>query len=299
MKDYLAGLVEEARTPAHGRNLAREYLQERILAGLQRAGAMIPLAFQGGTALRILYALPRYSEDLDFALERVPEQYRFRDYLAALTRDFQAEGYSPEVKLNDRRVVNTAFVRFRGLPYELGLSPHPDETLSVKLEVDTNPPKGAGLETTLVRRFLPLQLQHHDRASLLAGKLHAVLQRPHVKGRDLYDLLWYLSAPDWPEPNLTLLGNALRQTGWTGPEPSPSNWRSLVRDRVLSLDWAKVVSDVEPFLERPGDADLITRENLLHLLDSGLVPGSPPHCRTPGPVPYSRPTEEGRCESGP
>jgi hypothetical protein len=48
-----------ARSP--GRNLLREYLQARILAELQRAGAMLSLAFQGGTALRFLYGLPRYS----------------------------------------------------------------------------------------------------------------------------------------------------------------------------------------------------------------------------------------------
>ena len=70
MKDYLRELLRSALTPAHGRNLLREYLQARILAELQRAGAMLSLAFQGGTALRFLYALPRYSEDLDFTLGR-------------------------------------------------------------------------------------------------------------------------------------------------------------------------------------------------------------------------------------
>ena len=65
----------------------------------------------------------------------------------------------------------------------------------------------------MVRRHVLLQLHHHDRASLLAGKLHAVLQRPYVKGRDFFDLLWYLSDPGWPSPNLTLLNRALAQTG--------------------------------------------------------------------------------------
>ena len=87
MKDYLATLVRDAPTPAHGRNVAREYLQARILGGLQRAGAMIPLAFHGGTALRFLYAAPRYSEDLDLALERDQERYDFRAYLRAIESD--------------------------------------------------------------------------------------------------------------------------------------------------------------------------------------------------------------------
>ena len=107
-------------------------------------------------------------------------------------------------------------MRFPGLLYDLGLSGQRSEVLSVKLEVDTNPPAGAGLATTVVRRFVVLQLQHHDKASLLAGKLHTILQRFYTKGRDIYDLLWYLSDPAWPLPNLALLNNALAQTGWQG-----------------------------------------------------------------------------------
>lgn len=78
MKPYLQHLLGEVEEPLQGRHLVREYLQARILESLQRAGAMIPLAFQGGTALRFLYGLARYSEDLDFALERQPEGYDFR-----------------------------------------------------------------------------------------------------------------------------------------------------------------------------------------------------------------------------
>jgi hypothetical protein len=71
-----------------------------------------------------------------------------------------------------------------------------------------------------------LNLHHHDRASMLAGNLHAVLQRPTIKGRDLYDLIWYLSAPDWPAHYLTLLKNALEQPGWAGPHLTPETWRA-------------------------------------------------------------------------
>ena len=81
--------------------------------------------------------------------------------------------------------------------------------LMVKVEVDTKPPAGAVVTTSVVRRHIMLHIQHHDRASLLAGKLHAVLQRPYLKGRDVYDTLWYLSDPTWPAPNFTMLNNAL------------------------------------------------------------------------------------------
>jgi len=244
----------------------REYLQARILGALQRAGAMIPLAFHGGTALRFLFAAARYSEDLDFALEKDKERYDFRAYLRTIQNELTAEGYTLEFKVNDKKTVHSAFVRFPGLLYELALSPHRDEVIAVKIEVDTDPPAGAELTTSLVRRHVTLQLQHHDRASLLAGKLHAILQRAYLKGRDLYDLLWYLSDPDWPPPNLTLLNNALRQTGWAGAPLSEDNWRAALRERLQTVAWEHVVDDVRPFLEASADPSLLTPENLTRVL---------------------------------
>jgi predicted nucleotidyltransferase component of viral defense system len=266
MKDYLAGLVRASPTPAHARNVAREYLQARILGVLQRAGAMIPLAFHGGTLLRFLYSIPRYSEDLDFALERDKARYDLRAYLKAIRSELAAEGYSVELKVNDQKVVHNAFIRFEGLLYELNLSPHRNEVLAVKLEVDTHPPAGAGLATSVVRRYVVLQLQHHDPASLLTGKLHAILQRPYPKGRDIFDLMWYLSDPHWPAPNLTLLNNALKQTDWQGVHLTDDNWRGVVRERLQVLDWRQVIDDVRPFLEPGADPTLLTRENLIRVL---------------------------------
>lgn len=272
MKAYIEQLMRGVADPINGRNLVREYLQARILESLQRAGAMVPLAFHGGTALRFLYAIPRYSEDLDFALERTRNSYDFRAYLRAIQDEFVKEGYQVGIKLNERKTVNSAFVRFNNLLYESGLSAQRDEVLAVKIEVDTHPPVGAGLETTLIRRHVTLRLQHHDRASLLAGKLHALFQRRYVKGRDLYDLLWYLSDPDWPEPNLTILRNALEQTKWNGPVPSEQNWRAILYQRLQSIDWKKSIADVKPFLERSDEVALLTQNNFEKLL--GRSPGS-------------------------
>lgn len=262
MKEYLAELVRQTSSPTQGRNLAREYLQARILAVLQRAGAMIPLAFHGGTALRFLYAHGRYSEDLDFALEGDRQGYDFHGYLQAIRAELASEGYSVELKVKDQKTVHSALVRFRGLLFDLGLSAQPNEVLAVKIEVDTHPPAGAGLATTVVRRYVVLQLHHHDRASLLSGKLHAILQRPYPKGRDLYDLLWYLSDPQWPEPNLVHLNNALAQTGWQGEPLTEANWRDLVRKRMQQMDWKNIQADVRPFVEPGFDLRLLTRENL-------------------------------------
>jgi hypothetical protein len=273
VKERLREILRGRDAGPAARNLVREYLQASILGALQRAGAMVPLAFQGGTALRFLYLIRRHSEDLDFALERPGAGYDFRGYLEAIRSDLEREGYRVDLgRPSNRKVVHSAFVRFPGLLHEMGLSGHREEALSVKLEVDTRPPQGAGIETTVVRRHVLLRIQHHDRASLLAGKLHAILQRPWPKGRDFYDLVWYLSDPTWPAPNLVLLNNALAQTGWTRPALDEASWVDAVRARLRSVRWEALAADVGPLLESPEDRALLTRETVTRLLDERTPP---------------------------
>jgi hypothetical protein len=267
MRDHLRNLVDRhAGDSIQKLCVAREYLQARILQSLQEDGVFTRWAFQGGTALRFLYAIPRFSEDLDFAVTGS----RADSGLASATRRVQAslaaEGYRLNTKLKTEKTVATAFIRFAGLPYELGLSPHTEQTLSVRLEVDTNPPDGATWTTTMVRRHVMLHLQHYDQPSLLAGKLHAVLSRPWCKGRDLFDLAWYLADPEWPEPNVSFLNAALAQTGWTGPSVSPFNWRAVTAEKLEGIDWKQAREDVRPFLERPLDVEMIEPEKLERLL---------------------------------
>lgn len=266
MKDYLIDLVRQAPSSLLARNTAREYLQARILAVLQRAGAMIPLALHGGTALRFRFSHGRYSEDLDFALEGDQRRYDFHSYLQAIQTELKLEGYTVELKVNNQKPVQSALVRFPGLLYELQLSALRSEKLAIKLEVDTHPPKGAVLSTSIVRRFVVLQIQHHDKASLLSGKLHAILQRPYPKGRDIYDLFWYLSDPSWPPPNLVMLNNALAQTKWQGGEMTGENWKTIVGERLRQLDWDNIQTDVSPFLEPGFDPSLLTLANLEKVL---------------------------------
>lgn len=267
MKEELREIVRAQAAPGSPINLGREYLQARILLALQETGAMIPLAFQGGTALRFLFGLPRFSEDLDFALERT-ERVTFEIVHAAerVRAQLERQGYEVGVKVRSKPPVQGMLVSFPGLLHELKLSPHRTQSLRIRIEVDTNPPSGAGLASTIVRRHALLNIQHHDQSSLLAGKLHAVLQRSWVKGRDLFDLFWYLSDSTWPEPNLVLLNNALKQTRWKGPELGPSNWRSAIHERVAAIDWKAARRDVDPFLE-PGTATaLFGRDSLLQVL---------------------------------
>ena len=266
MKDSLRQLIADRDGALPKRCLVREYLQARALQSLQESHAFLCWVFHGGTALRFLHALPRFSEDLDFSLLPEPASVGFRPTLEAARAVFEAENYAVDVKINDRKMVHSAFLRFRGLPHDLGLSPHESETLSIRVELDTNPPRGADFETTLTRRHVTLNLVHHDKASLLAGKLHAVLARTYTKGRDLYDLIWFLADRSWPEPNLPFLNAALRQTEWDGPELTPENWRPVVAGAAERTDWKRAAEDVRPFLERGADLDLLTRENCLTLL---------------------------------
>jgi len=133
---YLRELITPTQPKLLSTHLVREYLQARILQSLQRAGAMQTLAFHGGTSLRFLYDIPRF------------KKYDFRAYLERIQNDLSAEAYDVSVKLNEKRVVHKAFVRFRGVLHELGISGHPAEALAIKIEVDTNPPAHAGLMTT-------------------------------------------------------------------------------------------------------------------------------------------------------
>ncbi len=266
MKALLRQIVDGVANQILGRCIMREYLQARLLQTFQDHAVFNTWVFQGGTALRFLYSIPRFSEDLDFALVDPGMEDNFQKNLADVGKAFEAENYNISIRINDAKTVKSAFVRFRGLLFELGLSPHESENLSIKVEVDTNPPSGAKVVSTIVRRHITLNLRHHDKASLLAGKLHAVLSRRYTKGRDIYDLIWYLSDRTWPGPNIELLTNALQQTGWKGPKVTLMNWRELVCQHVETFQWKQVVRDAEPFLERAEDIDLLTKKNLLVLL---------------------------------
>lgn len=265
MKEYLRQLTEDGADAITRNGLAREYLQARVLESLQDAGAFMRWAFVGGTALRFLFSIPRFSEDLDFSLLREGQDPAFKPTLETVKHALAREGYPIDVTVNERRTVFSAWLRFPGLPYEINLSPHPSQVLSVKLELDTRPPPGAGVQTSIVRRHVTLNLCHYDKASLLAGKLHAVFCRQWTKGRDLYDLAWYLADRHWPAPNLTLLNAALAQTGWNGPTMTADNWRAELARRLESLDWERARADVRPFLEREREIDLVSYETLKKL----------------------------------
>lgn len=264
MKEEALALVRGVSDPAQALNRLREYLQAFVLRSFHESEAFRSLAFVGGTALRFLHGLPRFSEDLDFSLVS-GDGYAGKVWMAKVKRDLTLAGFDPEVTWNDRKVVHAGWVRVAGVLHEAGLSTMPSEKLAIKVEIDTQPPVGARCERRVVTRYVTFLLQHYDLPSLLAGKLHAAITRKYVKGRDWYDLVWYLSQCPPLIPNLSLLQKALDQTQGAD-RLDASSWKGLVRERLMALNMQAVRDDVSPFLERPQDAALMTHENLEALL---------------------------------
>jgi hypothetical protein len=263
MKDDAIGLSLRSDDPIERTNILREYIQACALRSLHESRAFERLSFVGGTALRFLFDLPRYSEDLDFSLE-TPEAYEPLPWMTKLKIDLQRLGFNTELSWNDRKTVQVAWIRIAGLLKEAGIVGRVEQKLSIKLEIDTKPPKGAVMERRIVNRRLVFAVRHHDLPSLMAGKIHALLSRPYAKGRDWYDLVWYQSRRPPVEPNASLLQAALLQTGTDIPE----GWRNAIIRRLTELDFRAIRADVEPFLERRDDAALLDKESLFGLLGS-------------------------------
>ena len=247
--------------------IVREHVQKSILRGLVRAYAMPVISFHGGTCLRLAHGIGRYSEDLDFALDGDADYYDFPKWLDKTARYLRREGYEPRIKMKKARsAVEKAEVHFPGLLHRVGVSPHKDQNLRIKLEVDTRPPEGAVSErckghTTAVPEGR-LYLWCHNLPSLMAGKMAAILTRRYSKGRDLIDLRWFLRESPATQPNMDMLNNALAQSGWNGPSLSLADWREHIQTRLQGMDWEKVRTEAKTFAIDPETDDPLTLESL-------------------------------------
>ncbi|MBE0638588.1 MAG: nucleotidyl transferase AbiEii/AbiGii toxin family protein [Bacteroidales bacterium] len=240
----------------------REIMQSVALLGLWRAKFFNEAAFYGGTALRILYGLNRFSEDLDFSMLKPIGGFNFSRYKNALENEFKTFGFDvsfePRQK-TENTVIESAFLKtktYRQLlvidtPKELLTGIHPQSTLKIKLEVDTNPPTGFDTEMKYV--FSPLQfaVRSYTLPSLFAGKLHAVLCRKwknRVKGRDWYDFAWYVSKH--PKVNIVHLEQRMRDSGHyrLSVRLTPVKMIELLDSAIDHLDVTKAKDEVAPFV---------------------------------------------------
>jgi predicted nucleotidyltransferase component of viral defense system len=236
-------------------NVLQELMQHFVLASLSAAGFFQRAAFHGGTCLRILYGMNRFSEDLDFLALRPEPDFRWADHLARVAKDCRQEGIEfEEVDRSDLdAAIRKAFLKtdsigkllMLGLPFER----HRRRKVRIKLEIDTRPPEGSSLETRFLTFPRPAAIVTQSLASGFGLKLHALLCRAYTKGRDWYDLVWYVSRRI--APDLEVLASALAQQGpWAGRRPEVTmDWLLLeLRRLVAETDWPAARRDIERFL---------------------------------------------------
>ena len=267
MKDYIKEIVDKKFSFQDNTNRIREYIQKFLLYILYKRKLYKDLVFEGETALRFLYQIKRFSENLDFSLSYKAKRYDFKNILKIIEEEFIASGYKIEIKYDMSKNVHNAFLKFPELLFEYGLSPHKDEKISIKIEIDTNPPGGGREEVTLYNSIFMFYVLHFDLASLFAGKLHALLCREYTKGRDWYDLLWYLTTFKELEPNFVMLNNAIGQTMRKPFQVDRKNWKDKLKGAIDNFDIKKAKNDVWRFLENPIEIELLTKKNLYKLLD--------------------------------
>ena len=252
----------------------REILQELALLGLWRAKFFEKAAFYGGTALRILYGLDRFSEDLDFSLLQPMSDFRLERYSNALERELAAFGFEVRVDQKGKAVetaVQSAFLKAdttnQLLVIQAGehlLRQIPSgQVIRIKIEIDTDPPPGFATENRYLLLPIPFSVRSYCLPDLFAGKMHAVLCRRwknRVKGRDWYDLVWYCA--HHPELKLAHLEQRMRQSGhWEGTKNlGPDDFPGLITESIGRLDVDQARSEVLPFVRNPEALAVWSRE---------------------------------------
>jgi predicted nucleotidyltransferase component of viral defense system len=255
-------------------NALQEILQEIVLLGLWRSKFFEHGAFYGGTALRILYGLDRFSEDLDFSLLRFDKKFQLSKYLVALEKELSAFGFQVTVEQKNKSLssaVQSAFLKTETVGALLAITS--DEAIShgipagkllkIKIEIDTEPPPGFNTETKYLLRPISFGVRTYTLPDLFAGKLHAILCRQwksRVKGRDWYDLVWYVA--NYPQVHLIHLEERMRQSGHWQQEGmlGKDELTNLLSDAVGTLDIEQAKKDVIPFIKNTDTLDVWSRD---------------------------------------
>ena len=270
----LTKLINEARrksaTDQDILNLIREYLQVLILKAIYGSKYGKSLSFMGGTCLRICYDLKRFSEDLDFALDRKPPGYAFSELTGIVAAFLKNSDFEVDLKISEDKTVQKAFVRVAKVLNVFGLSPLASQKIHVKLEVDTRPVKVSDdeIETFFVTKFnemFPI-LKHTDE-TLFAGKICAVLNRAYTKGRDFYDLLWYLNRKQ--KMNLNYLNKAFKQAELSMQFKDQEAVIEVLNKKVSEVEIQDIMKDIGRFLEDPSEKAVL--ENYLMAFKQAII----------------------------
>ena len=266
----------------------REILQEIVLLGLYDAGFFKHAAFYGGTALRILHNLPRFSEDLDFSLLESNSEFNLAPYEEAIITTLKAFGFDVTIEIKDKNnssAIASAFVKGNTIEHLININApkditdkiHRDQAVKIKLEVDTNPP--LDFETANIIRLTPrpFSINSFTLGSLYAGKMHAILCRAwstRPKGRDWYDLVWYI-ANDVELDSIHLQSRLnqsckyLEENNIQIPNKlTKQAIKELLLQRIETLDVAKAKSDVQPFIKDVREIELWSKEFFVAVIEN-------------------------------
>ena len=232
----------------------KEILQDIALYGLWRAGFFDIAAFQGGTCLRIVHGMGRFSEDLDFILKQPDPDFSWPVYLQGMVQCFEEFGLKSEILDKSRmdQRIKKAQIKDNSICHQLDLSffrENPARKQTIKLEIDVDPPENSGFAYRYLDFPLDFEVCHQDLNSNFSLKIHALLCRPYVKGRDWYDFNWYVKQR--VKPNLAHLQAALLQWGpWAGQEIQIDlKWlKQKLTEKIGRIDWQDAAMDVERFL---------------------------------------------------
>lgn len=256
MKDVIQEKLKlyECDTREDEENAIKEITQEIALYGLKESGFFEKVSFQGGTCLRIIHGLDRFSEDLDFVLKKADTSFDITPYLDKTIEIMNIYGYKIEVSGEDKadNNVKTRFLKDDSIKKLLNFENKLDlrKKIQIKVEVDINPPLGAISEGNYLDFPTDFMITTLDMATLLSGKCHALLCRSYIKGRDWYDYLWYISKGT--KINLEMFQEAINQLGpWKGQGITvTADWlKTELENRIRALDWNDVKKDVERFLK--------------------------------------------------
>ncbi len=248
----------------------REVLQQTALLGLARHRFFEHAVFYGGTALRILYGLDRYSEDLDFSLLKPDPDFNFTPFLEGMHRELEAFGFALDVALckkNSDTGIWSAFLKANTFSLMLSIYEktkvkgiHPEQKIQIKLEIDTTPPLAhLPLESKLIKNPVPFYVSTYAPVDLFAGKMHAALCRNwqrRIKGRDWYDLAWYIQRGT--PVNLVHLRERMRQTKHLQIKEKFGEKELLERlhKRIDEINWDLAKSDIAVFIADKRKLDL-------------------------------------------
>lgn len=239
----------------------REIMQEVTLAALSRTNFFEKAAFYGGTALRIFHGLDRFSEDLDFSLLSKNENFSLEPYFDKITTEFDALGIKVSIKEKIKRkksAIDSAFLKTDTIWQEIVLQDIVKQTgitsnknIKIKIEVDTNPPLGFSTEEKLLVRPFSFYVKCFVLPSLFAGKLHALLFRKwknRVKGRDWFDLEWYIKKGVPLDIN-HFLSRAIDSGDWENPNITQQQILEQLHHKIESTSIKRVKEDVIRFIK--------------------------------------------------